>query len=199
MDTSQKIAADLTPLEQRRERLRAFADRVLEAVEALPMPKNAVDSERTLRTITAADRMLVQIYSKVSGSAQILPQVTSPVAYAPSKFLRDAISAFEARIATPREATPQPVQTAPEETPFVYTYDDDEIDDATGEETEPLSPEALTALDLEKRAKALYQAYYDSLTADNPRDHPNSLLPCSAAFGGGVEQAKRVETEGETP
>ena len=169
MNSSQDIAADLTPLEQRRGRLRAFADRVLEAVEALPMPKNAVDSERTLHTITAADRMLVQIYSKVSGSAQILPQVASPYVYPPiSKSLSKVIEAFEARTATPREVTPQPAQTAREEAPFVYTYDDDEID----EEAEPLSPEALTALDLEKRAKALYQAYYDSLTADNPKGPP---------------------------
>ena len=173
MDSSQNIAADLTPLEQRRERLRAFADRVLEAVEALPMPKNAVDSERTLRTITAADRMLVQIYSKVNGSAQILPQVASPYVYPPiSKSLSKVISAFEARTATPPEVTPQPAQTAPEEAPFVYTYDDEEIDDTTGEESEPPSPEALTALDLEKRAKALYQAYYDSLTAENPTGPP---------------------------
>jgi hypothetical protein len=169
MDTSKDIAADLTPLEQRRERLRAFADRVLEAVEALPMPKNAVDSERTLRTITAADRMLVQIYSKVSGSAQILPQVASPYVYPPiSKSLSKVMEAFEAHTATPPEVTPQPAQTAREEAPFVYNYDDDDID----EEVEQPSPEALTALDLEKRAKALYQAYYDSLTAENPAGPP---------------------------
>ncbi|ESQ90432.1 hypothetical protein [Asticcacaulis benevestitus] len=134
MDTSQDIAAGLTPLEQRRERLRAFADRVLEAGEALPMPKNAVDSERTLRTITAADRMLVQIYSKVSATSTHLPQVTSPVVYTPSKPLRDAISAFEARMARPPQAMPQPAQTAMDEVPFVYSYDEEEIDDATEEE-----------------------------------------------------------------
>ena len=168
MDSTHDIAADLTPLEQRRERLRAFADRVLEAVEALPMPKNAVDSERTLRTITAADRMLVQIYSKVSGSAQILPQVTSPVVYTPSKSLRDAISAFEARMARPPEVTPQPAQTAREEAPFVYTYDDDEID----EEAEPLSPEALTALDLEKRANDIFKAYLEVRATETDTEPP---------------------------
>jgi hypothetical protein len=49
MDSSDDITADLSPLEQRRMRMRAFADRVLEAVESLPMPKTALDGERTLR------------------------------------------------------------------------------------------------------------------------------------------------------
>ena len=91
MDTSDDIATDLSPLEQRRMRLRAFADRVLEAVEALPMPKTHIDSERTLRAITAADRMLVQIYSRVTPLQQqpISPSVsraphTAPVASMPA-------------------------------------------------------------------------------------------------------------------
>ena len=169
MDSSHDIAADLTPLEQRRERLRAFADRVLEAVEALPMPKNAVDSERTLRTITAADRMLVQIYSKVSGSAQILPQVASPYVYPPiSKSLSKVIEAFEVRTGTPPETTTQPAQTAVEEVPFVYTYDDDEID----EETEQPSPEALTALDLEKRANDIFKAYLEARATETNTEPP---------------------------
>ncbi|WP_349320686.1 hypothetical protein [Asticcacaulis sp. MM231] len=176
MDTSHDIAADLTPLEQRRERLRAFAERVLEAVEALPMPKNAVDSERTLRTITAADRMLVQIYSKVSAAATVLPQVTSPVVYTPSKPVRDAISAFEARMARPPQmtpqVTPQPAQLAMEEAPFVYSYHEEEIDDVAEAEAEPLSPEALAALDLEKRTNDIFQAYLEARATETDTEPP---------------------------
>jgi len=79
MDTSDDIPADLSPLEQRRMRLRAFADRVLEAVETLPMPKTALDSERTLRAVTACDRMLVQIYSRVT------PLQQQPISYPVSR------------------------------------------------------------------------------------------------------------------
>jgi len=75
--------ADLTPLEQRRMRLRAYADRVLEAVEALPMPKTALEGERTLRAVTACDRMLIQIYNKVGRQQQIQPQIMPPVARPP--------------------------------------------------------------------------------------------------------------------
>ncbi len=155
MDISEDIA-DLSPLEQRRMRLRAFADRVLEAVEALPMPKTAVDSERTLRTITAADRMLVQIYSKVSSQKQIRPYIPRPVGYA------SAVSA-------PR--TPAPLDMPPpvKEAPFVYTYDDDGVDDEPKAEVE-VSPAAPATLDLEQRARDIYQAYYDSLTAAKKED-----------------------------
>ena len=45
MDMMDNSLANLTPLEQRRMRLRAYADRVLEAVEALPMPKTALEGE----------------------------------------------------------------------------------------------------------------------------------------------------------
>jgi len=72
MDISENNTADLSPLEQLRARLRAFADRVLEAIEALPMPKTVIDGERTARAITATDRMLVQIYSKVTQPKQPL-------------------------------------------------------------------------------------------------------------------------------
>ena len=43
MDMMDDSLATLSPLEQRRMRLRAYADRVLEAVEALPMPKTALE------------------------------------------------------------------------------------------------------------------------------------------------------------
>jgi len=78
MENSKDITGGLSPLEQRRERLRAFADRVLEAVEALPMPKNAADSERTLRAIATADRMLIQLYKKIPWQQTVTPAPNSP-------------------------------------------------------------------------------------------------------------------------
>jgi hypothetical protein len=132
MDISENIACP-SPLEQRRERLRAFADRVLEAVEALPMPKTAAESARILRTITIADKMLVQIYSKISSEKQTAPT-------RPSEPAKDA--------------------------PFVYRYDDDGVDDGTGQEAAPF-PTDISALDLERRANDIFQAYRKSLAAGN--------------------------------
>ena len=59
-------------------RLRAYADRVLEAVEALPMPKTALEGERSLRAITACDRMLIHIYNKITRQQQVMPPVARP-------------------------------------------------------------------------------------------------------------------------
>ncbi len=95
MDILEDITGGLSPLEQRRARLRAFADRVLEAVEALPMPKTAADAERTLRTVTAADRMLVQLYKRITPLQQIDPVPVSRSSYAP-------------RVPNPPKATPEP-------------------------------------------------------------------------------------------
>ena len=167
MDTSQDITADLTPLEQRRARLRAFADRVLEAVEALPMPKTAIDSERTLRAITAADRMLVQIYSRVT------PLQQQPISHTASRatytsFGHSAGSAPSAsRAPNPPKETPE----EPEAVPFVYNDDDDETDDDFGDapeaDAESLSPSAQAALDLEQQANEIFQAYLKAI-AENP-------------------------------
>lgn len=160
MDTSDDIATDLSPLEQRRMRLRAFADRVLEAVEALPMPKTHLDSERILRAITAADRMLVQIYSRVTPSQQqpISPSVS-----------RAASMPASLRTALQPEIEPETEDNAP----FVYRYDDDDVDealeDAPDEEAEPLSPDARAALDLEQRANEIYAEYLRAI-AKNPDD-----------------------------
>lgn len=143
MDTSENITG-LSPLEQRRTRLRAFADRVLEAVEALPMPKTAADAERTLRTVTTADRMLVQLYKRIAPLQQI------DRSYAP-------------RVPNSPRATP----TREEDTPFVYNFDDDGVDDAPEPDAEPLSPEVSAQLDLEQRANDIFQEYLKAI-AENP-------------------------------
>jgi len=148
MDTSENITG-LSPLEQRRARLRAFADRVLEAVEALPMPKNAADAERTLRAVTTADRMLVQLYKRITPLQQIDPATVSLSAY-PS---------YAPRASNPPAAMPEPE----EDTPFVYNFDDDGVDDAPEPAAEPLSPEASAQLDLEQRANDIFQAYLKAI------------------------------------
>ena len=152
MDTSDDITDDLSPLEQRRARLRAFADRVLEAVEAPPMPKTAADAERTLRTVTAADRMLVQLYKRITTLQQIDPATARRTIY-PSY-------------------TPRVPNKTEEETPFVYTYDDDGIDDAPEQEVEPLSPEAQATLDLEQRANDIFAQYLKARASETATTEP---------------------------
>lgn len=167
MDTYDDTTADLSPLEQRRMRLRAFADRVLEAVEALPMPKTALDSERTLRAITAADRMLVQIYGRVTPmQQQPIPHPIGWSVYAPAS--RPTLTPVEAN---PLKTAPVAAQAAEETAPFVYRYDDDGVDDlpedeAEALEPEPLSEEARAALDLEQRANEIYAQYLAAIAAE---------------------------------
>lgn len=171
MDTSENIAADLSPLEQRRARLRAFADRVLKAVEDLPMPKTHMDSERTLRAITAADRMLVQIYSRVTPLQQqaISPSVSRAPRSAPVSFMPASLRA----VLNP-EIEREPETEVPKtegNAPFVYRYDDDGIDegleDAPEDTAEPLSEEARAALDLEQKANEIFAQYLKAI-AENP-------------------------------
>jgi len=158
MDLMDDSLADLSPLEQRRMRLRAFADRVLEAVEALPMRRTALDGEPTLRVVTACDRMLVQIYSRVTPlQQQPIPHMVRPTVYKPS---------------APHTPNPPKVEQAREDNvPFVYRYDDDGVDDsiAPAEDTEALSPEARATLDLEQRANEIFAEYLKAI-AENPED-----------------------------
>ncbi len=167
MDSFDDTFADLSPLEQRRMRLRAFADRVLEAVEDLPMPKTTLDSERTLRAVTAADRMLVQIYSRVTPLQQ--QPITHPIGRsvdAPAS--RPAPAPV---VPNPLKAAPVVAQAAEETAPFVYRYDDDGVDDLPEDEPEapepePLSEEARAALDLEQRANEIFAQYLAAIVAE---------------------------------
>jgi hypothetical protein len=52
---------DAAALSARRERARAVAGRIAQAVEAMPMPRTFFDAERAVRPITVADRMLVRL------------------------------------------------------------------------------------------------------------------------------------------
>lgn len=167
MDSSDDTTTDLSPLEQRRMRLRAFADRVLEAVEALPMPRTALDGERTLRAVTACDRMLVQIYSRVTPLQQqpITPPIGRSVDAPVSRHAPAPV------VSNPLKAAPEVAQTAKETAPFVYRYDDDGVDDLPEDEaeileTEPLSEEARAALDLEERANEIYAQYLAAIAAE---------------------------------
>jgi hypothetical protein len=170
MDMMDDSLADLTPLEQRRMRLRAYADRVLEAVEALPMPKTALEGERSLRAITACDRMLIQIYNKVARQQQIQQNFIPPVA-------RPAIHATSGRSCeAPAPASPPLREDDAESVPFVYAYDDDEIDEGTKEPpeepVEPLSPTAQAALDLEEKANAIFAEYLRARAAEDSKNDP---------------------------
>ncbi len=176
MDTPENVTADLSPLEQRRARLRAFADRVLEAVEALPMPKTHMDSERTLRAITAADRMLVQIYSRVT------PLQQQPISPSNGHAPRSSMPASLRALLYPKIER-EPETEAPEtedNAPFVYRYDDDGVDEdlenAPEDAAEPLSPDARAALDLEQQANEIFAQYLAAI-AENPDSEPNADPP----------------------
>jgi len=161
MDTTDATTADLSPLEQRRERLRA---------------------------ITAADRMLVQIYTKVSRALTVMPAIRATHTW----------SARRSAAPTSRAASPPKPQPAPQETvpwqpeaheddpnvPFVYRYDDeeDEIDAPEDDTAEPLSPNARAALDIEKQANDIFQEYLKgcaelSGTSDPPDTGPPPGFP----------------------
>ncbi|HTM80451.1 hypothetical protein [Asticcacaulis sp.] len=102
MDTPEDIAADLSPLEQRRAALRALSDDIMETIKDFPKPQSWLEGDRAMRCLGTADRVTVQLFSKVR--AHTSPQRnTAPPA-------------------------PEP------EAPFVYTYDDDGVED--GEETD---------------------------------------------------------------
>ena len=53
-------------LDARRTRLRALADRVLEAMEALPLPETHLQAAQAQRAIEITDRMMTQLYSEPS-------------------------------------------------------------------------------------------------------------------------------------
>lgn len=167
MDSFDDITADLSPLEQRRMRLRAFADRVLEAVEDLPMPKTALDAERTLRAVTAADRMLVQIYGRVTPLQQ--QPITHPISRSVDA---PASRATPVPVASnPMKAASEAAPKAEDTAPFVYRYDDDGVDDLPEDEPEALEPEppseeARAALDLEQRANEIYAQYLAAIVAE---------------------------------
>nr|WP_303831305.1 hypothetical protein [Asticcacaulis taihuensis] len=183
--------ATLSPLEQRRMRLRAYADRVLEAVEALPMPKTALEGERSLRAITACDRMLIQIYNKVARQQQIQQNFMPPVArttiHGTSGRSCESPAPMphvsrppEARTEPHSEFRPEPRENDGEAVPFVYAYDDDEIDEGPEEppeeppenSVEPLSPTAQAALDLEEKANAIFAEYLRARAAEDSKNDP---------------------------
>ncbi|MFT4076052.1 MAG: hypothetical protein QM647_11030 [Asticcacaulis sp.] len=167
MDSSDDTTADLSPLEQRRMRLRAFADRVLEAVEALPMPKTALDGERTLRAVTACDRMLIQIYSRVTPLQQ--QPITHPIGR--SVCAPVTCPATASVMSNPMKAMPEATAEAEDNAPFVYRFDDDGVDElpedaAEALEPEPVSEAARTALDLERRANEIFAKYLAAIAED---------------------------------
>ncbi len=96
MDTSADITDNLSPLEQRRAALRALSDDVMEIIKGLPKPTTWLEGDRAMRCLGTADRVTVQLFSKV-------------------------------RAHTPTERRQTPARPA---APFVYTYDDDEAEDA---------------------------------------------------------------------
>lgn len=106
MDIKDDTLADLSPLEQRRAALRALSDDIMETIKTLPKPQSWLEGDRAMRCLGTADRVTVQLFTKVK-------------AHAPAE--RRHTPALSVRPAAP-------VRAPETEAPFVYSYDDDEID-----------------------------------------------------------------------
>ena len=140
------------------------------------MPKTHMDSERTLRAITAADRMLVQIYSRVT------PLQQQPISPSNGHAPRSSMPASLRALLYPkieREPETEALETE-DNAPFVYRYDDDGVDEdlenAPEDEAEPLSPDARAALDLEQQANEIFAQYLKAMS-QNPDSEPNADPP----------------------
>jgi len=106
MDISDDIAVTLSPLEQRRAALRALSDEIMETIKTLPKPQSWLEGDRAMRCLGTADRVTVQLFTKIK-------------AHNPAP-----------RPAVPVRA-PMPVQAPETEAPFVYRYDDGGVEAVT--------------------------------------------------------------------
>ena len=110
--------------------------------------------------------MLIQIYNKVGRQQQIQQNFMPPVA-------RPAIHATSGRsFEPPAPASPPLREDDVEAVPFVYAYDDDEINEGPEEPVEPLSPSAQAALDLEEKANAIFAEYLRVRAAEDSKNDP---------------------------
>ncbi|MEI9905845.1 MAG: hypothetical protein WDN06_19445 [Asticcacaulis sp.] len=62
-DNDDTLNPDLAALETRQADLRLFVEEMTDIVMALPMPETFAEADRAVRAVTAADRMLVQLYT----------------------------------------------------------------------------------------------------------------------------------------
>ena len=121
MDTSDDIAVTLSPLEQRRAALRALSDEIMEAIKTLPKPQSWLEGDRAMRCLGTADRVTVQLFTKVKAHA---PRPTAPL------------------------RAPVAVHASEPEAPFVYCYDDDSVEDATESDDGAVLDAALDGLEV---------------------------------------------------
>ncbi|WAC49272.1 hypothetical protein OVA03_05015 [Asticcacaulis sp. SL142] len=76
MDSDHDIT-DAEALKMRRMRLRVYADRLLEAVEMIPMPDSFLEAERAHKAVKACDAMLVQLYGEAAEKLAPAPRPTA--------------------------------------------------------------------------------------------------------------------------
>ncbi len=97
-----------SPLEQRRAVLRALSDDIMETIKTLPKPQSWLEGDRAMRCLGTADRVTVQLFTKVKAQTLAERRQTPALSVRPAASVR-----------------------APEtDAPLVYSYDDDEIDPA---------------------------------------------------------------------
>ncbi|MGN6363252.1 hypothetical protein [Asticcacaulis taihuensis] len=106
MDIKDDTLGDLSPLEQRRVALRALSDDIMETIKTLPKPQSWLEGDRAMRCLGTADRVTVQLFTKVKAHTTAERRQTPALSVRPTT----------------------PIRAPETEAPFVYTYDDDEID-----------------------------------------------------------------------
>lgn len=170
MDTSDDIAADLSPLEQRRAALRALSDDIMDAIKLLPKPQSWLEGDRTMRCLGTADRVTVQLFSKVRA------HTPAERRHSPALSVRPAATVSASR----------------SQAPVSPVYDEDEIDaDMPAEDRD--GGQALDAAldDMEARLDAIDRGEAPApvhrpavkLTATTGRDTPYQTLAAHLALG----------------
>ncbi|MCR6660694.1 MAG: hypothetical protein NVV72_15610 [Asticcacaulis sp.] len=168
MDTSDDTLADLSPLEQRRAVLRALSDDIMETIKTLPKPQSSLEGDRAMRCLGTADRVTVQLFTKVKAHAPAERRQTPALSVRPTA----------------------PVPAPEKEAPFVYSYDDDEIDsadmpaeDSDGATLDAALDDMEALLDAIDRGETPAPAKRPAKPANTGRDTPYQNLAQTFALG----------------
>ena len=95
----------------RRARLRVLADRVLEAMEALPLPETHLEAAQAQRAIEITDRLMIKLYREPTKPSTHQNHQSNPrVKRVPSPPMRAPMPRPPLKVITPLKPAPQPIQ-----------------------------------------------------------------------------------------
>jgi hypothetical protein len=136
MESIETGREELTPLEARRARLRALADKLLDTLEGLDAPETHLEADRAAKAYISADRMFTLLFQD-AGRRTLGGGIKYAPDYAPGAADRIAVSrsgvAVEDRNPSTASRSPSPAQPgrykATEPCPPVDEPETDEIDE----------------------------------------------------------------------